>query len=387
MHNKEDPKYAAVKEARRLCFNYCIIAVTLPEMFDEPPNTIPPLAKYLLEDPESERGICHDFITEAMARISAQADDGDDMGTDVKAVLVEAMEALSAQLSLLSMNDNYKPYVLAMRNFVRYPSLLLALSQSPVFLPPNTEPQHIETGTLLGPFFALSPMQGEVARNYFSTPTTRNQSYIVNSQQALRMTLQTHQDELFDIVDCFIKKNAESRNRILDWFAYAINTNHKRRALQVDPQTVSSDGFMVNLTVILDRLCEPFMDATFSKIDRIDIGYLRRSPRVSIADETKINADQHASDAFYKDKVSGTNNFITEVFFLTVAAHHYGTEAANTSLSSLQREVKHLEKQLVKFEAERPKYVHNPNQLRHFDRQVQKIKDSIERGHCVSTLR
>jgi hypothetical protein len=33
-----------------------------------------------------------------------------------------------------------------------------------------------------------------------------------------------------------------------------------------------------------------------------------------------INADQHASDAFYSKKVEGTSNFITEIFFLTVAA-------------------------------------------------------------------
>ena len=29
----EDPKYAVVKEARRLCMSYCIFAITMPEMF------------------------------------------------------------------------------------------------------------------------------------------------------------------------------------------------------------------------------------------------------------------------------------------------------------------------------------------------------------------
>ena len=28
-----DPKYAVVKEARRLCMSYCIFAITMPEMF------------------------------------------------------------------------------------------------------------------------------------------------------------------------------------------------------------------------------------------------------------------------------------------------------------------------------------------------------------------
>lgn len=242
-----------------------------------------------------------------------------------------------------------------MRNYVRYQPLLVALSESPLFLPPNVPAQNIETDTLLGPFFRLSPMQGEVALKYFSSPKTRDKAYIANSQQALRMTLQTHQDELFDIANCFIKTK-DSREKILDWFALTVNANHKRRAIQVDAKLVSSDAFMVNVTVILDRLCEPFMDATFSKIDRIDVDYLRRNPRVHIEDETKINADQHASDDFYSNKASGTNNFITEIFFLTVAAHHYGTEAANTKLSQLQKDVKWMEKQIEKWEVERHKF-------------------------------
>lgn len=52
---------------------------------------------------------------------------------------------------------------------------------------------------------------------------------------------------------------------MLDWFALCVNVNHKRRAMQVDQKQVSSDGFLVNVTVCLDQLCEPFMDATFSK--------------------------------------------------------------------------------------------------------------------------
>lgn len=36
--------------------------------------------------------------------------------------------------------------------------------------------------------------------------------------------------------------------------------------MQVDPNTVSSDGFMFNITTCLDQLCEPFMDASFTKV-------------------------------------------------------------------------------------------------------------------------
>ena len=117
---------------------------------------------------------------------------------------------------------------------------------------------------------------------------------------------------------------------------------------------------MLNVTNVLDRLCDPFMDAQFGKIDRIDANYLRRQPRVDISEETKINADQKAAEVFYGQKVEGTNNFISEVFFLTVAAHHYGTEAAQERLQTMRKSVKRLEQDLASMEGDREKFASDP---------------------------
>ena len=255
-----------------------------------------------------------------------------------------------------------------------------AIAASPHFLPPTIPPGSLEVVTLLGPFFAISPLQGDVTNSYFSAPSTRDKGYILNSQRALRMPLQTHQVDLLDIVNKIIKTSKEAREKMLDWFARCCNINHKRRALQVDKKLVSSDGFMINVTIILDQLCEPFMDASFSKIDRIDVDYLRRNPRLDIKDETKLNADQNASDGFYSKPAEGTNNFISEVFFLTLAAHHYGTEAAISTMSQLDKDLKRMKKHLEEVELDRHKFVNDPNQLQHFERAIQKWKDQIEKG-------
>ena len=167
---------------------------------------------------------------------------------------------------------------------------------------------------------------------------------------------------------------------MLDWFALCVNANHKRRAMQVDQKTVSSDGFMINITVCLDQLCEPFMDATFSKIDRIDVNYLRRSPRIDIKDETKLNADQNTSDRFYSEKADGKSNFISEVFFLTLAAHHYGGEAANSKLNQLEKDLKRMEKHVEEIELDRHKWVNDATRLRMFDEAIKKYKDKIDEG-------
>lgn len=259
--------------------------------------------------------------------------------------------------------------------------MINAIAESPLFLPKPNPTFRIERDTLLGPFFQISPLQADVTTNYFSSPQTRDKGYVASSQNALRMSLRTHQADLLDIANCIIRAGKEPREKMLDWFARAVNTNHKRRAIQVDPATVSSDAVMINITVCLDQLCEPFMDATFSKIDRIDLEYLHRNPRVNIREETKLNADQKASDQYYSRQVNGQSNFISEVFFLALAAHNYGTEAASSLLSQLEKDLKHMEKQIEGLEGDRQKYINNPAQLAVFDRALKKYKDQIDKGH------
>jgi len=104
-----DPRFGILKEARRLCFSYCIFAVTMPDMFGQEPSPVNPLAERLLVDSEHDRGICHDFLSEAVSRFNEDE--------SVKEALVGAMEQLSRELSKLSMNDDYKPYILVFEAF------------------------------------------------------------------------------------------------------------------------------------------------------------------------------------------------------------------------------------------------------------------------------
>ncbi len=231
-----------------------------------------------------------------------------------------------------------------------------AIAEHPLFQMATSAPA-IEKLTILGPFFRISPLQPEVTKEYFIGPKTMDKRHISASQEALRLTLQAHQADLLEIANYFVRASETAREKTLDWFAYIVNSNHKRRALRPDPAQLSSDGFLMNVTVILDGLCEPFMDTTFSKVSKIDIDYLRRHPRVEIASETKLNADEKASEEYYKTEVPGKSNFISEAFFLTLAAHHYGSEATNSMLKTLDKDIKYLTERVALLEAERPKFV------------------------------
>ncbi|KAI1634569.1 ubiquitin elongating factor core [Biscogniauxia mediterranea] len=356
-------KLDVLNEAKRLCMSNCIFALTMPELFSREPNpNHDSLVPYLLRHHENEEGICLDFFTEAAMRVKSEE--------NVASVFTDAMVAMSKKVASMTMNDDFKPYINSLLTYARFPPLLEVLAQHPHFrvMPtPNMTKEQLavapELHTILGPFFRLSPLQTDVAKSYFNGPRTIDQGHIKNGQTALQMTLKAHQGDLTTIVNAFVRASPLSRNHTLDWFAFIMNNNHKRRAMRVKPTEIASDGFMVNVTAILDQLCQPFMDATFSKIDKVDIEYLRRSPRIDMSDETKLNADQATSEAFYRHKVEGSSNFISEVFFLTLAAHHYGLGATHSKLKDIDREIKYIEGLLKQMEDELPKLQNDPLRL------------------------
>ena len=375
----ENRKWTIISEARRLCMSWCILSITTPDVFGLNYDGVIALADHLLADPDEDGGVCHDFLTEVTTRF--------DEDETIKDAFVGAVEDLSKRLAPLSMDSDYRRYTAMLRYLVRYKPVAVAITESRMFVDKSVPAAELEVKTLLGPYFQLSPLQAETTKQYFSGPKTMDPGRIRNSQQSLQMSLRSHQTELFDIINTLIRSSPEARERVLDWFALVINANHKRRAMRVDKKTVSSDGFMVNITTILDQLCEPFMDAQFSKMDRVDIDYLRRHPRVDIKEETKINSDQGHSDEFYKNQLEGTNNFISECFFLAVAAHHYGTEAARNMLKDMDRELKYMTKQIEEFETQRTKYVNNPAQLAIYENALKKYKDQLDLGLIIQIRR
>lgn len=368
----ENKKWTIISEAKRLCMSWCILSITSPDVFGATYDGVVALADHLLADPDEDAGVCHDFLTEVTGRFEEDE--------SIKEAFVAAVENLSNRLAPMTMDSDYRRYTAMLRHLIRFKPVAVAITESPKFVDKSVPAAELEVKTLLGPYFQLSPLQAQTTQQYFSGPRTMDPGRIRNSQQSLQMSLRTHQMELFDIVNTLVRASAEARDRVLDWFALIINSNHKRRAMQVDKKTVSSDGFMINITTILDQLCEPFMDAQFSKMDRVDIEYLRRHPRVDIKEETKINADQGHSDEFYQQEVEGSNNFISECFFLTVAAHHYGTEAARNMLKEMDRSLKHMAKQIEEFETQRHKYINNPAQLTMYENALKKYKNEHDKG-------
>ncbi|KAI5458136.1 ubiquitin elongating factor core-domain-containing protein [Mariannaea sp. PMI_226] len=366
------PRHEVHEEAKRLAMSSALFSFIMPDLYGRQPNPRhDTLVPYLLKGVQADDGLCLDFIREAVKKF--------DEDEEIPALFVNAMLQISGRLSQLCMDDDYKPYVQALLTFTRFPTLLTHIANHPSFNQSDSA-TGIEKDTILGPFFRISPLQPEVIKSYFPGPRTLDKARIRNAQDAMRMVLRTHQDDLFAIANAFIRAGPDTRNRTLNWFADVMNKNHKRRAIQVDSREISSNGFMINVTTVLDRFCEPFMDNGFTKVEKIDNDYFRKNPRIDIKDETKLNADQSYSDAYYANTVPGEPNFISEAFFLTLAAHHYGSESCNTQLKNLDRDIKYLEKHLKAMEAERPKVANVPHQLRLLEETLKRHNNALEKA-------
>lgn len=107
---------------------------------------------------------------------------------------------------------------------------------------------------------------------------------------------------MFGICNSIIRSNSDSKEKLLEYFSHIIKLNEKRAQMQVDIQTVASDGFMHNITGVLLTFCDPFLDVRASKINKIDPTYLLRSKRLDVSEDTKINATKEQSDAYYNEQ-------------------------------------------------------------------------------------
>lgn len=68
------------------------------------PSAQSPLQPYLLLEPEDDKGVDFEFMSEAVKRF--------DEDENIKPAFIAAVEGLSRELAEMSINDDYKPYVL-----------------------------------------------------------------------------------------------------------------------------------------------------------------------------------------------------------------------------------------------------------------------------------
>ncbi|KAI8332411.1 ubiquitin elongating factor core-domain-containing protein [Chlamydoabsidia padenii] len=319
----------------------------MPDMFPQIHSTVElgsaQLVPKLLAGPDSSIGLPTGYIAELVSRF---ADDGCDM------ILGPALARISAQVRQYSIIGEFAPHLQCLLLLCENKNVAALLPTFPDFDPQNTIASNIEQVSLLGPYFSLSAYPDsapDVGEKYFQNPDDRNQADLYSAMNGLRGSVRNLERSLFTICNSIIRSGAEPREHLLAYFAHILKLNEKRAQMQVDPRTVASGGFMRNVCATLLNFCEPFLDIRASKIDKIDTTYFRTSGRINIKKDTKINADEVQSDAYYNDvQITTNHNFITEIFYLTLTFLHCGPIRSFVNFNHFIREYGELKKQCDK---------------------------------------
>ncbi|MBA0557325.1 hypothetical protein Golob_014400 [Gossypium lobatum] len=125
--------------------------------------------------------------------------------------------------------------------------------------------------------------------------------------------MNTLYDGLAEVLLCLLK-NTETRDSVLEYLAEVINKNASRAHIQVDPISCASSGMFVNLSAVMLRLSEPFLDANLTKRDKIDPTYVFYCSRLDLRGLTALHAtSEEVAEWIDKDNPvktdgSGLNN-------------------------------------------------------------------------------
>ncbi|CEI90732.1 hypothetical protein RMCBS344292_05047 [Rhizopus microsporus] len=348
-----DQRLSVLDSVRQLVISYSGLVIQMPDMFPQiqshnlgPAQLIPRIKAGL----DTADGLPSEYINELAARFK---EDGLDL------ILGPVLASISTEIGRCTIIDNYKTLIQAITCLSENKIIASMITCLPEFKPENVTAKNIEDLSLLGPYFKLSAYPdptNKVAETYFQNAENRNSADLESCKNGLRGS-----KTMFNVCNSIVRANPEARDRLLDYFSYVIQLNEKRAQMQVDPQTVASDGFMHNITGVLLMFSDPFLDVRASKIDKIDSTYFRTSKRINVTEDTKINATKEQSDAYYGEQQELKNhNFITECFFLTLAFMHYGPIRAIVNYGEFIREFGEIKKQAERAQQEALRAANTP---------------------------
>ncbi|MEW5316627.1 MAG: hypothetical protein WDW38_007987 [Sanguina aurantia] len=352
--------------------------------------------------------------------------------------IVKALAQRASQTSLLG---DYSRHVRLLHSLVEVDSIARALVSMREFLPDLA----LGTGraiqlpgcSWLGPFFCMSALpdgpnsapQPDVGQQCFANFSTRRQSEVLQAQEALRMSSKQLVGQLHAVVEILLK-NKGTKSSMVNWLATVISGNEERGKMQPNPLKAASDGFFMNLTAVLFRLCAPFADPALPVFwKRIDPRFVTLNPLISFSGDTKLAADQEEEKAVREKMVrecsagngasssttgggSSSNggtptppgnggssggaaaeypdyHFICQVYFLTLKAMHLGPVKLATSMQDAQQEYQHYAGEVQQLDEAVASSSIPANQLSMARHQLTQQRALMERAHqrllCLDT--
>ncbi|KAI9396390.1 hypothetical protein POPTR_004G121200v4 [Populus trichocarpa] len=245
----------------------------------------------------------------------------------------------------------------------------------------------IEMTSILGPFFHISAWpdntifksEPDVGQQCFSDATNRRPADLLSSFTTIKTLVNNLYDGLAEVLLALLK-NGDTRESVLQYLAEVINRNATRAHIQVDPLSCASSGMFINLSAVMLKLSEPFLDANLSKRNKIDPNYVFHNNRLDLRGLTALLASSGEITQWLntpgKTDISAQSNdvenrlvqsqeatssgrsgekskysFICECFFMTARVLNLGLLKAFSDFKHLVQEISRCEDMLSTFKA------------------------------------
>ncbi|MCL7037889.1 hypothetical protein MKW94_026030 [Papaver nudicaule] len=298
-----------IKPTKKLVAQYCRLCFSNPDMF-----------------PQGER-------------ISAGSDLLPLMGTPCKqeffdeffidATFDDLYDEIREVTASVPLGDFVQPLGVLMKLLLEFPNGAKALVNHPLWLPKgaHVNGRMIEKESILGSFLHISPLPELTP----SDPDYEDQ--LLCSSTSMSNSLDaSSMSNLYDGLEKLLlhllkDKDKNTRESVLDYIGNVIEKNSARSHMHVDTATCASSGMFFNLSVVMLRLCDPFLN-DFRKRDKIDAKYVSNGTRLNLRSLTSLHASPEERGAWANENNSKFRNsqycFICEWFFMTARVLNLG---------------------------------------------------------------
>ncbi|GFY82948.1 U-box domain-containing protein [Actinidia rufa] len=294
-----------VRQAKKLAVSYCRIHLGNSDLFPNwemsKPNVSPLLPLVFSEVSSSVdgfRGGSSSGVVNCPPGFLEEFFQDSDFDS-LDPILKQLYEDLRGSVLKVSALGNFQQPLRALLFLISFPMGAKSLVKHPWWIPKGAylNGRVIEMTSILGPFYHVSALpdhtifksQPDVGQQCFSEASTRRPADLLSSFTTIKTVMNNLYDGLAEVLLSLLK-NAETRENVLEYLGEVINKNSSRAHIQVDPISCASSGMFVNLSAVMLRLCEPFLDANLTKRDKIDPKYVFNSTRLELRGLTALHA-------------------------------------------------------------------------------------------------
>ncbi|SMN19900.1 similar to Saccharomyces cerevisiae YDL190C UFD2 Ubiquitin chain assembly factor (E4) that cooperates with a ubiquitin-activating enzyme (E1) [Maudiozyma saulgeensis] len=342
--NKNNSNLESVfKEIDRLVIGYGLVAFQIQE-FALNGNISTYISHILLR---------FDSYSDFLSQIIQRAIIEDSLTDLLNSFFPTLLQYVNRPNALFDLNDsvNYNNTLSVFELFVNFKQVASIFTSTDGFLPDHELlPNEYEKKTILGPILTLSPLNINVALKNYGEVMERSTTHTNMIHESLQAEHKVVLDRLFFICDKIIRGSVESRTDMVSYWGQIVNKNHLRRADHAAQNKLASNAFMSNITLILIKFSQPFLDVSFKKIDKIDVNFFNTlNLFIDLSNETRLNSDFKEADKFYDDHRNDVKpNFISDCFFLTLTYLHYGIGGTLLYDEKITPQIKRIKEEIEK---------------------------------------